>query len=195
MNTIIRNRLLNTVVVILLFLNLFAMGVFWWQKWKDAPSNQKNVGASAFLIDQLQFDSAQLVAFEHLKEVHQQKFASAKDSMRLAKDRFFDLIDKDSVTESELKYTSTIAAEKQIQLDRITFEYFKNVQSLCNPAQKIKFKQVIREALRIMGRPGPPPPNRGMGASGRPENERFEGPPPPEGEPFSNRPPPPRKDQ
>ncbi len=193
MNTIIRNRLLNTVVVLLLFLNLIAMGVFWWQKWKDAPSNQPNAGASAFLIEKLQFDSAQLIAFKQLQENHQHQIADAKDSMRIAKDRFFDLIDKDAVTDSDLKAASTNAAEKQIRLDRITFEYFKAVQGLCNAEQKIKFKQAIREALRIMGRPGPPPPNR-LGESERPEFQRPDGPPPQEEGPDPNRPPPPRKD-
>lgn len=179
MNTIIRNRLLNTVIVLLLFLNLLAMGIFWWQKWKDAPSNQPSAGASAFLIEHLQFDSAQLMAFKKLQEIHQYKIAAAKDSMRMAKDRFFDLIDKDAVTESELKLLSTNAAEKQIILDRITFDYFKEVQSLCNAEQQVKFKRVIREALRIMGRPGPPPPNGRMGEPDRPDLQRPDGPPPP----------------
>jgi predicted negative regulator of RcsB-dependent stress response len=190
MNTIIRNRLLNSVVVLLLCLNLIAMGIFWWQKWKDAPSNQLNVGASAFLIEKLQFDSAQLIAFKHLQETHQHQIAATKDSMRMAKDRFFNLIDKDAVTESDLNAAATNAADMQIRLDRITFEYFKAVQGLCNTAQKIKFKQVIREALRIMGRPGPPP-NR-LGESERPEFQRPDGPPPPDGDP--EQPPPPRKD-
>lgn len=179
MNTIIRNRFLNTVVVLLLCLNLFAMGIFWWQKWKDAPSNPQNAGASAFLIEHLQFDSVQLIAFKHLQEAHQHKIAAAKDSMRMAKDRFFDFLDKDSVTESELKIASTNAAEKQIVLDRITFDYFKEVQSLCNAEQKLRFKQVIREALRIMGRPGPGPPNGRLGRPGRPDMQRPDEPPPP----------------
>ena len=169
------------------------MGIFWWQKWKDAPSGQPSVGASAFLIEKLQFDSMQLIAFKQLQVTHQQQIAAAKDSMRLAKDRYFDLIDKDGVTEADLKAAATNAAEMQIRLDRITFEYFKDVQALCNADQKIKFKQVIREALRIMGRPGPPPPNR-LGESERPDHQRPDGPPPPDGEPDPNRPPPPRND-
>jgi predicted negative regulator of RcsB-dependent stress response len=193
MNTMIRNRLLNTVVVILLFLNLIAMGIFWWQKWKDAPTNKPNAGASTFLIEKLQFDSTQLIAFKQLQENHQHQIAAAKDSMRIAKDRFFDLIDKETVTELDLKTATTNAAEMQIRLDRITFEYFKAVQGLCNADQKIKFKQIIREALRIMGRPGPPPPNR-LGESERPELQRPDRPPPPDADPDPNRPPPPRNE-
>lgn len=193
MNTVLRSRLLNTVVLILLVFNLLAIGIFWWQKWQDAPTNQKNEGASAFLIEQLQLDSAQLITFKQLQQVHQQKIRDAKDSMRLAKDRFFDLIDQDSVGEAALKLASTNAAEKQIQLDRITFQFFKDVQGLCNAEQKVKFKQVIREALRIMGRPGPPP-NGNRFENNRPDDRRPEGPPPPEDESIhSRRPPPPRE--
>lgn len=194
MNTVLRSRLLNTVVLLLLVFNLLAIGIFWWQKWKDAPPNQKNEGASAFLIEQLQFDSAQLIAFKQLQQVHQQKIRNAKDSMRMAKDRFFDLIDQDSASEAALKLASTNAAEKQIQLDRITFQFFKDVQALCNAEQKVKFKQVIREALRIMGRPGPPPHNGSMFENNRPDDRRPEGPPPPEDESIHNRRPPPPRD-
>ncbi|MCX6206808.1 MAG: hypothetical protein NTZ19_11215 [Bacteroidetes bacterium] len=194
MNTVLRSRLLNTVVLLLLVFNLLAIGIFWWQKWKDAPPNQKNEGASAFLIEQLQFDSAQLIAFKQLQQVHQQKIRNAKDSMRMAKDRFFDLIDQDSASEAALKLASTNAAEKQIQLDRITFQFFKDVQALCNAEQKVKFKQVIREALRIMGRPGPPPHNGSMFENNRPDDRRPDGPPPPEDESNHNRRPPPPRD-
>ena len=194
MNTVLRSRLLNTVVLLLLVFNLLAIGIFWWQKWKDAPPNQKNEGASAFLIEQLQFDSAQLIAFKQLQQVHQQKIRNAKDSMRMAKDRFFDLIDQDSASEAALKLASTNAAEKQIQLDRITFQFFKDVQALCNAEQKVKFKQVIREALRIMGRPSPPPHNGSMFENNRPDDRRPEGPPPPEDESIHNRRPPPPRD-
>lgn len=194
MNTVLRSRLLNTVVLLLLVFNLLAIGIFWWQKWKDAPPNQKNEGASAFLMEQLQFDSAQLIAFKQLQQVHQQKIRNAKDSMRMAKDRFFDLIDQDSASEAALKLASTNAAEKQIQLDRITFQFFKDVQALCNAEQKVKFKQVIREALRIMGRPGPPPHNGSMFENNRPDNRRPEGPPPPKDESIHNRRPPPPRD-
>lgn len=194
MNTVLRSRLLNTVVLLLLVFNLLAIGIFWWQKWKDAPPNQKNEGASAFLMEQLQFDSAQLIAFKQLQQVHQQKIRDAKDSMRMAKDRFFDLIDQDSASEAALKLASTNAAEKQIQLDRITFQFFKDVQGLCNAEQKVKFKQVIREALRIMGRPGPPPPKGSIFENNRPDDRRPEGPPPPEDESIHNRRPPTPRD-
>ncbi|HQR94021.1 MAG: hypothetical protein B7Y15_14270 [Bacteroidetes bacterium 24-39-8] len=182
MNSLVKNKLITYLVVLLLLANSIAMGMYWWQQYNNQPAGggKDNQGASAFLIEKLGFDSAQLVAFRALQKSHQQTIRALKDSMHLAKDQFFNLLDKDAVSEQELINGASLAASKQIQLDRITFDFFKSVQNLCNPEQKIIFKQVIQEALRIMGRPAPPPGGR------RPGGPRGQGPndgPPRDGPP------------
>jgi Spy/CpxP family protein refolding chaperone len=183
MNTIVKNKLITYFVVLLLVVNSIAMGMYWWQQYSDAhpkPNTKDNQGASAFLMDKLKFDSVQLGAFKKLQQTHQQAIKAVKDSMHFAKDNFFNLLEKDSVTEQELSEAASITALKQIQLDRITFQFFKSVQQLCTPEQKIIFQEVIKEALRIMGRPAPPPGGR------RPGGPRGQSPndgPPREGPP------------
>lgn len=183
MNTIVKNKLITYLVILLLVANSIAMAMYWWQQYSNSPlgTNAKdNQGASAFLKEKLGFDSTQLIAFEALQQNHRQAIRSLKDSMHLAKDQFFGLLEKDSVTEQELVDRASLAANKQIQLDRITFEFFKSVQALCRPDQKIIFREIIQEALRIMGRPAPPPGGRG------PRGPRGQGPndgPPNDGPP------------
>jgi periplasmic protein CpxP/Spy len=182
MNALVKNKLITYLVVLLLVANSIAMGMYWWQQYNNNhPSSAKdNLGASAFLIEKLGFDSVQLIAFRKLQQTHHQSIRAIKDSMHLAKDQFFNLLDKDTVTDQELVDAASIAASKQIQLDRTTFEFFKSVQKLCTPDQKIIFKEVIQEALRIMGRPAPPPGGR------RPRGPRGAGPndgPPNDGPP------------
>jgi periplasmic protein CpxP/Spy len=161
MNTIFKNRILSSLIVLLLLANMGAMGFFWWQRLKDdsnAIARKEGQGASAFLIDKLKFDSSQLVAYKDLLTAHQQNIKLSKDSIHLAKDAFFDLLGKDHVTEEELKTGASLAALQQEKLDRITFDFFKSVQAICTPEQKIIFKEIIKEAMRIMGRTTPPPP-------------------------------------
>jgi len=182
MNSIVKNKLITYLVVLLLVANCIAMGMYWWQQYNNNPpaSAKDNLGASAFLIEKLGFDSVQLIEFKKLQQTHHQAIRAMKDSMHLAKDQFFNLLDKDTVTEQELINGASLAASKQIQLDRITFDFFKSVQKLCNAEQKIIFKEVIQEALRIMGRPAPPPGGR------RPGGPRGQGPndePPMDGPP------------
>jgi hypothetical protein len=120
------------------------------------------------------------VAFSELQQNHRQAIKTVKDSIHFAKDQFFNLLEKDSVSEQELVDGASLAANKQIQLDRITFDFFKSVQALCRPDQKIIFRQIIQEALRIMSRPAPPPGGRG------PRGPRGQGPndgPPRDGPP------------
>ncbi len=183
MNTIVKNKLITYLVILLLVANSIAMGMYWWQQYSNSPSStnaKDNQGASAFLKEKLGFDSTQLIAFETLQQNHRQAIRALKDSMHFAKDQFFRLLEKDSVTEQELVDGASLAANKQIQLDRITFDFFKSVQALCRPEQKIIFREIIQEALRIMGRPAPPPGGRG------PRGPRGQGPndgPPNDGPP------------
>lgn len=182
MNAIVKNKLITYLVVLLLLANSIAMGMYWWQQYNNSPqaSAKDSQGASAFLKEKLGFDSAQLVAFNELQQNHRQAIRAVKDSMHFAKDQFFNLLEKDSVTEQELVDGASLAANKQIQLDRITFDFFKSVQALCRPDQKIIFREIIQEALRIMGRPAPPPGGRG------PRGPRGQGPndgPPHDGPP------------
>lgn len=197
MNAIVKNKLITYLVVLLLLANGIAMGMYWWQQYNNSPqaaSAKDNQGASAFLKEKLGFDSTQLVAFQALQQTHRQAIRAVKDSMHLAKDQFFNLLEKDSVTEQELIDGASLAANKQIQLDRITFDFFKSVQALCRPDQKIIFRDIIKEALRIMGRPAPPPGGRG------PRGQRGQGPnngpphdgPPQDGPPHDG---PPRDEQ
>jgi hypothetical protein len=188
MNAIVKNKLITYLVVLLLLANSIAMGMYWWQQYNNSPqsaSAKDNQGASAFLKEKLGFDSTQLIAFQALQQTHRQAIRAVKDSMHLAKDQFFNLLEKDSVTEQELIDGASLAANKQIQLDRITFDFFKSVQALCRPDQKIIFRDIIKEALRIMGRPAPPPGGRG------PRGQRGQGPnngPPHDGPPHDGPP-------
>ncbi|MEQ1624267.1 MAG: hypothetical protein ABL870_06205 [Sediminibacterium sp.] len=188
MNAIVKNKLITYLVVLLLLANSIAMGMYWWQQYNNSPqaaSAKDNLGASAFLKEKLGFDSTQLIAFQALQQTHRQAIRAIKDSMHLAKDQFFNLLEKDSVTEQELIDGASLAANKQIQLDRITFDFFKSVQALCRPDQKIIFRDIIKEALRIMGRPAPPPGGRG------PRGQRGQGPnngPPQDGPPHDGPP-------
>lgn len=180
MNSIVKNKLITYLVVLLLVANSIAMGMYWWQQYSNgaqATSAKDNQGASAFLKEKLGFDSVQLVAFNELQQTHRQAIRAVKDSMHFAKDQFFNLLEKDSVTEQELVDRASLAANKQIQLDRLTFDFFKSVQALCRPDQKIIFREIIQEALRIMGRPAPPPGGRGPRGQGPNDGPPRDGPP------------------
>jgi hypothetical protein len=191
MNVLIKNKLITYLVILLLVANCITMGRYWWQQYHNAhPLSSANEpkGASAFLIEKLGFDSVQLNLFRQLQEAHHQAISRVQDSIHLAKNQFFDLLEKDTVSEQALMNGASVAAFQQTQLDRITFDFFKSIQAICKPDQKIIFRQIIREALRIMARPQPPPGGRrlddprGQGPSDGPP---MDGPPqiPPQGPP------------
>ena len=184
MNTITKSKILSTVVIILLIANMISMIIFWLNK--QQPEQKNNVGNTAqFLIKELQLDSSQQKIFNQLKEEHHNTVEQLREDTRKAKDAFFDLLNKDSVNENELQITAANAANKQEQIDIITFRHFQKVKAICNDEQKKKFNEIIKEALRMQAPQGPPDkrPNP-------PDNIEHDGPPPPNDKNFDAPPPP-----
>jgi hypothetical protein len=191
MNTITKSKILSILVIILLIANMTSMAIFWLKKDQRPPRNGGGNTAD-FLIKELKLDSAQQKLYQQLREEHRDQLEKLKEETRNSKDAFFNLLNKDAVSESDLQTAAANAATKQQQIDIITFNHFKKVRGICNDEQKKKFDEIIQEALRMQGpgapdqHQGPPPMNGHNGPPGPPPNDRMgDGPP-------NDRPPPPQ---
>ena len=189
MNTITKSKIVSAVVIILLIANMISMGIFWLKKDQRPPRN--NGGNTAdFLIKELKLDSAQQKLYQQLREEHRDQLEKLKEETRNAKDAFFNLLNKDAVSESDLQTAAANAATKQQQIDIITFNHFKKVRGICTDEQKKKFDAIIQEALRMQGPGAPdqhhgPPPTDGRNGPPPPGDRMGDGPP-------NDRPPPPQ---
>lgn len=151
-------------------------------------SNQKiheRPAPGKFLVKELAFDSSQSQQFEKLDAAHREKMDAILDEIKVSKDMLFDKFSKENTRTSEIDSLAQILANKEVKKELETFRFFKAVGEICDEKQKVKFKSIIKHALRRQGPPGQngPPPG-GKGDEGRP--------PPPNGHGEEGRPPPPR---
>jgi len=142
---------------------------------RPAPGN--------FIAKQLEFDAAQLQKFEALDRAHREKMNTILEDIMESKDALFDRVSDETVDNSDIDSITTQIANKEKGKELETFRFFKAVGEICNEDQKVRFKAIIKNALRRQGPPGnngPPPggpdapggPRGGPGEEGRP-------PPPP----------------
>jgi protein CpxP len=183
MNYFSKNKWASVMIIILLVLNVFTLAFFWLVKAgpiKPLPPQVQSPAAihgSNYLVEQLDLSAAQQNQYEQLVKEHQQQVRSIRDSVRIAKDHFFSLLNNNTISEEQIKDQAASSCEYQERLDLVTFDHFKKVKAICTPAQQVKFEKIIQRVIRQMAPPPPPPPPPSVG-KGLPNDNTS--PPPPE---------------
>ena len=58
----------------------------------------------------------------------------------------------------DIAFQINLIVENQRETEQMTFDYFKEVNSLCTPEQRLKLQKLIQRVFNRAG--GPPPPNK-----------------------------------
>ncbi len=192
MSTSAKNKFLTWAVILLLLANTATIAYFWLYRKGPADHPRQGQGsAAAFLTGELALDAQQQKAYEELVRLHRLAAHPLRDSIRIARDAFFDLLKRDKVSDSALQAAGRAVGDITGRLDLITFDHFRKVRVLCTDSQKIKFDSLLHRVLRMMGEPGPggkPPQGGRPPQGGKPPGN----PPPPDADrpPMDDGPPP-----
>ena len=135
-----------------------------------------------FIAKQLDFDATQSQQFEKLDVVHREKMDAILNDIKVSKDVLFDKLSDEKSKTSEIDSLARIVADKEVRKELETFSFFKAVGEICNEKQKVRFKTIIKDALRRQGpqgQNGPPPEGAGDERRPPPGGPGDEGRPPP----------------
>jgi Spy/CpxP family protein refolding chaperone len=101
------------------------------------------------------FSKDQLDQYLSIRKEQMQKVKSLFNDVRDAKKNFYGLIYSDNLSDSLINADADSIARKQKILDMQMLGYFKNIRSICTPAQTQKFDSTIKkEVARMVGHPG-----------------------------------------
>lgn len=165
------NRWLPIITLLLLTANIITLALLWTNKSHEKVNHKlpppQDGRAFEFIIQELNLDSAQQLAYAKLREEYQMGQRENRDSINKAKDNLFELLKQTNVSDPTLNiYGSKIGYFEQ-QRDVLNFKHFQKLRTICTKEQQIKFDSIIKEAMRRMGGPrgqqGPPPPGMEKG--------------------------------
>lgn len=170
------NRLLSVFTLLLLIANIITLILLWSNKNGKpggiGPMQKRPV--FEFISKELSFTETQQSQFKKLRETHQAQQKPIMDSIRMAKDAFFDLLKLPNVSDTVLQKCNAKIGDYTQQLDLLNFKHFQQLRLICTPEQQAKFDKIINKVLIQMagpkplrGRPGEGPEGAG---SGRPDD-------------------------
>jgi hypothetical protein len=175
MDVIQKNRYLWFSVVSLVVLNLILLALLWLGRPSRSgrmPPPQKPERIRELLKEQLNFSDEQVQRYLELREQHHQRARQLEAEIRdLKREMFSQVLDEQApaaVSDSLLN----LVLEKQAELEKVTFQHFLDLKSLCGPGQKEKLKVLMGEVFR-RNMPGKPE------GDGPPSAQQGETPPPP----------------
>jgi hypothetical protein len=92
-----------------------------------------------FLKTDIGFTEQQLLQFDSLNNVHQQKVNSIHDSIRNYKNNQFKLLSASNFNDSAIQVAveKSAAAQRMMEMDQLY--YIKSIRQLCTPAQIVAF--------------------------------------------------------
>jgi hypothetical protein len=169
MDVIQKNRYLWITVVSLVVLNLVLLALLWLGRPTRSGHMppQKPERIRELLKEQLDFSDDQVQRYLELREQHHRHTQRLEAEIRdLKREMFSQVLDERApiaVSDSLL----SLVLEKQAELEKVTFQHFLDLKSLCGPGQKEKLKVLMGEVFRRnmpsmpKGKDGPPPAQQG----------------------------------
>jgi periplasmic protein CpxP/Spy len=162
MNNYKNKQWLSVATIILLLANIVTLALLWGNKATGKADGRKESNGQVFefLTKELQLNTQQQDAYQKLREQHRVSQRMIHDSIRKAKDIFYELIQQPAIADSAIHLYSKKATDLISEMDVLTFKHFQQVRALCTPVQQKKFDSIIKDVLRRMNAPRPGPPGK-----------------------------------
>jgi periplasmic protein CpxP/Spy len=144
-------RILTIAVVLLLLINA-AMLIFMLKQRKPASKGQRRGGPFEMMVKELNMSEQQQAEYKKMKEEHFNSVRPLLDSVRAAKQSFFNLAKEPVVNDSTVTAYSNRVAQFQSAADKQILDHFRKVRGLFKDEQQKKFDEFVQKMMQGRGR-------------------------------------------
>jgi hypothetical protein len=155
-NTANKNKILLTIIGILLIANIALVSFFMLKK--DGGRHEKRTDRKTmianFLKNEIGFSETQLHQYDTLSNNHRENIKGMFDSLRSLKDKQFKQLVAGNFSDSVINSVAEQSAVSQKMMELQMFNHLKNVRLLCKPEQLPKFDSLFGKVLNKRGGDG-----------------------------------------
>jgi len=143
------NKILTIAVIVLLLSNIALVAFMLTDKNKKGDKRQGGRREPyEMMVKELGMTEQQQKDYKQMKEEHMKNVKPLFDSVRAAKSAFFALTKDSNANDSMITFYSLRVAEKQVELDRVTFDHFRRVRKLFTAEQQPKFDTFMQKMMQ-----------------------------------------------
>jgi hypothetical protein len=152
MNQLSGNKVLLTVIAILLVTNIVMLVLF--LNIKQHRNEPKKLGFTEKLKNKVGFSPEQMATFEPKKKVFWTRVREKFDEIKKTKEDFYKYIYDASVPDSVMEAKAEQIGKQQKELDLFVIRHFKDIRTLCTPEQLPKYDSLLPPLIeRMTARP------------------------------------------
>lgn len=131
-------RFLTTVVIILALLNIVSVSLLILGRPAPPPESPKEK-----IIGILEFDDQQIAEYEKLIVKHQHSMMPLDSEITIIKQEIFSTLADENIQARDSLYN--ILADKILEMEKLHYNHFLDIRSLCRPEQEENFRRLIPE--------------------------------------------------
>jgi len=170
MDLITKNRFYFWSIIVLVILNILVLATFWAQRLVPRPNHcppgGKPPSGGHFIMDELGLTPEQASKFQELREVYFKETGSVSNEIRELRKLILDELLASEPDTARVTQLIEGIGENEIKRERLYFDHFLKLKSICRPDQRERFESFMNELMRMIEPPGlhgprgdrPPPP-------------------------------------
>jgi periplasmic protein CpxP/Spy len=148
-----KNKILVIGTVFLVLMNILTLGFLWMSHYPPLLKNQSQSRGLEILTDALSLDEDQKAIFKKLRQEHFDAVKSIKAEEKTAKDAFFEAMTSENAPDSMVLSKIEAANVFDKAIDRLLFEHYKDLLSVCDDKQKEKLRNMFADMIKKQGPP------------------------------------------
>ena len=168
MDFITRQRFLTIAIIVLVLLNLFSLGAIWILQSGRRPFLQPPVhyhregkgNIVEFLSEELKLTDEQFKEFKAIRRDLDRGRRFLECEILETRRELVEESFRPNPDSTKAEFLVTKIGENQILLEKLLFDHFVKMKSLCTPEQSEKFDSLMHEILQRSRPPDAPPPPR-----------------------------------
>ncbi len=145
-----KQKLLTISVAVLFLLNCGIIGYLFLSKKNKLEGRRM---PKEIVIKKLHFDKSQIDEYDKIILLHQHKIRSLDDSIRITKNKLYQLLNESSNVNSRKDSLIVTLANYQKQIQLTHFNHFLEIKSICRKDQLADFEHLTEELSKIFSHP------------------------------------------
>ncbi len=149
MNVLSKNKILLTIIAVLLLTNITLLVLLLNSKRHHTKEPQR-VNFIERLKNEVGFTQVQLLVYSPKREAFWDDMRKRLDEIKKNKEEFYSQMYDSTVTDSVLQKRAEVIGDQQKELDLFVIRHFQDVRKICTPEQLPKYDSIMPGIIKRM---------------------------------------------